>query len=278
MSEQGFLKALHLLATLSQTNLTSEVVALYHGTLFNDGFEKAGVAMLELAKKTSPRTGLPTVDEIRAMIRSGHSIATRFDELVNLIGKYGRYRPPQVDYPLAKSIERLGGWQKVCDWETDELPFRRKDFDSVYQDVIDGMAVGNVEAIGTVKLVGEHTTAESFLPGSKELKALPGGAANAPLPEPSPGIDWEAIRKVHPDLDLNLSDKLKERGFFKLANSPGSIFRYCFGAVPGKGWPHSFVDAEAHTEAARKRTNSAAGSTDPNKFDSSKYSYERFTD
>lgn len=157
MSEQSFLKALHMLATLSQTTLTPEIVGLYHSSLSSLGFDKAASAMRELAKKTSPKSGMPTVEAIEAMLSSGNSNAGKFDELISLVAKHGRYRPPVVDAAMAKTINRLGGWQRVCDWELEELPYRRKDFDTAYQDTLDAMRVGNSKSNETFLLVGEHS-------------------------------------------------------------------------------------------------------------------------
>lgn len=56
-----------------------------------------------------------------------------FGKLCDAIEDHGRTRSVAFDDPVIHSVVReLGGWEKCCLWERDELPFRQKDFERWY--------------------------------------------------------------------------------------------------------------------------------------------------
>lgn len=224
----------------------------------------------------STETEFPSLARIKDVL--GAADKETFDDLVALISKYGGYRAPQdISYAMAMTINRLGGWQRICDWTNDELPFRRKDFQDCYEATTDILAIADPKALFPIKLLGAHTTATIQITGAQNQTLLGEGvldAANVPKDEK---IDWEAISAAHSDIDLNIPDRIKERGFFRLKEHPGMWFRYCFGMKPGSSIPYSFVDADEHVANA-KTAQQRKAPLDPNKFDSSKYDVSTFVD
>jgi hypothetical protein len=85
----------------------------------------------------------PSIAKIKQLLSKVSTAESRFDELVGLIGTYGAYRPPQTDAMMIRTVNRLGGWQRVCEWSNEELPYRKRDFDAAYGDVLQQEALGH---------------------------------------------------------------------------------------------------------------------------------------
>jgi hypothetical protein len=118
-----FLNLLAALATLARVDLTPAVIALYDTALEPLGYENAIRVLQKLACKTSPRTGLPTIDEIRAELGARE---LTIDEkarqvaalIANKIASVGGYNTSRAERELGdvawEVVGRYGGWQAVC--------------------------------------------------------------------------------------------------------------------------------------------------------------------
>lgn len=258
-----------------------ELIGIWHHALQSFTEEQLHKAAMQLIVT---ETHFPPIARVLQLL----SVTQRetFDDLVKLISKHGGYRPPEgVSYALAMTINRMGGWQKICDWTNDELPFRKKEFDECYQSCSDLIRMAKPEHLHPETLKGIHASTESHATKQtdKLISAKPEEAAKEPEKKK---IDWDAVCAAHmvgvgpnriSDVDLNLPEHLKDRGFFKLYSKPGFFYRYCHGTTPATGWPLCFVDAEKHV-AEFKAKQGGEQYVDPNKFDPNKYSYEKFTD
>ncbi len=102
----------------------------------------------------------PSIARLKELLKA--TAASKFDELVYLIGKHGGYVPPTVDEIMARTINRLGGWQRICEWTNEDLPFRRKDFDAIYSELSAQSEMGQLQ-LGNVPtvLAGLHESTKA---------------------------------------------------------------------------------------------------------------------
>lgn len=221
----------------------------------------------------------PSIARIKELLLASNS--SRFDELLALIGKHGAYRPPVVEDTMARAINRMGGWKRICDWSNDELPFRRKEFDETYRGCAEQQKLGHNAEYKT-RLEGLHESSESFhVTSPPRLELAPTRPETVPE---SSKIDqlWIALNRVYSaDLDGHIAVHLKAKGFFKLKSTPGYYYRYRSTDDPLRdgATPYRFVEVNEHMEKIRKlRGNTTETTSDPNAFDASRYSYERFDD
>ncbi len=255
-----------------------DFMAIWHANLSGFTLDQLRGAYRVMVKTDKT---FPSVARIAEVI--GAANRETFDELIRLVGTHGGYRPPEVSYRMAMMINRLGGWQEICTWSSDELPFRRKDFEEAQSAVEMIIAQADPLTLPVITLTGGHSSTQSCPSGKTRTLLL-----EAPPPPPvAPPEDkaafWDSVRafflpmKLY--LDLNLPQKLIDRGFFKLEGKPDLFFRYCYGQKPGpNAWPYSFVDAEDHMAELRRKKTGPSDFQDKTKFDSSKYSYEQFVD
>lgn len=54
--------------------------------------------------------------------------ASEWDALLQAVSRYGRYNMPALDERTEHAIRVMGGWDAVCNWETDKLEWKRKEF------------------------------------------------------------------------------------------------------------------------------------------------------
>lgn len=47
----------------------------------------------------------------------------------------GSWRDPELDPVTALVVRALGGWDRVCGWKTEELPFRERDFLELWDEI-----------------------------------------------------------------------------------------------------------------------------------------------
>lgn len=195
-----------------------------------------------------------------------------FDELVRLIKLHGAYRPPELEPLVVRTINRMGGWQAVCEWKDSDLPFRRKDFEKIVEDLVAMETMGAFAGQTPPALTGSHEITPSRQPERRMITA-------AKEPIPASTIDWEPIKKAHgTDLDLCVSAKLLAKGFFKLHSRPKSFFSYRGVLTPGKHDPYAFVDIDDHmAEIRAKIPGGGAVNYDPNSFNSERYSVDRMS-
>lgn len=118
-----FLNLLAALATMARVELTSGVIALYDNAIKPLGYENAIRVLQKLASKTSPRTGLPTIDEIRAELGAREpTIDEKARQVAALVAKkiasVGGYNTQRAELELGavawEVVERYGGWQAIC--------------------------------------------------------------------------------------------------------------------------------------------------------------------
>lgn len=213
----------------------------------------------------------PSIARMKELLKT--ESASRFDDLVGLIAKHGAYRPPVVDDLMAMTINRLGGWQKVCDWTDTDLPFRKKEFDLIYGELTQQRKIGHLPPADNLALKGIHDTA----PVASSPAKLQIAERVEERPAVKESVDWDAVKAIHWDFEECESEKLRDKGFFKLKSNPMCLFRYCHGAKPGKGWPHSFVDVDVHMNNMRS-SKPKVDPFDPNRFDASRYGVDNFKD
>lgn len=118
-----FLKLLGAIATLAKIDLTPQVIALYDNALAPLGYDNVIRVLQKLACKTSPRTGIPTIDDIRAELGSRESsidekarqVAALIANKIAAVGGYNTARAKDELGDVAwQVVERYGSWQAVC--------------------------------------------------------------------------------------------------------------------------------------------------------------------
>lgn len=121
---QRFLMRLEALAALAGVQLTPAVVDLYKTALERYGFDKVNSALEQFAHKTSPRTGLPTVDQVLEALGtrppSGDERARHAAALIrSKIAQIGAYNPRRAEEELKgvawAVVKRYGGWERICE-------------------------------------------------------------------------------------------------------------------------------------------------------------------
>lgn len=86
----------------------------------------------------------------------GDRAAVAFEKARTAIRSVGPYRSVVFDDPLIHAcVEQLGGWTRICDWSSDEVPFRAKEFTDHYRALAARREVPKYTAI----LMGEHDLA-----------------------------------------------------------------------------------------------------------------------
>lgn len=51
-----------------------------------------------------------------------------WDALLRAVRRWGAWREPELEPATACAVHALGGWEQVCRWKMDELPWRERDF------------------------------------------------------------------------------------------------------------------------------------------------------
>lgn len=87
---------------------------------------------------------------------AGDRAAVAFEKVRTAIRSVGCYRSVVFDDPLIHvCIEHLGGWTRICDWSSEEVPFRQREFADHYR----ANAVRREVPPYTAVLMGEHDLA-----------------------------------------------------------------------------------------------------------------------
>lgn len=86
-----------------------------------------------------------------------------WDDLLENISRYGRYKEPELDRTTAYVLRGMGGWDAACDWESSRLDWKHKEFVDKWK-----MAYGHVEfmelgASGIQALTNEPQAASEIL-------------------------------------------------------------------------------------------------------------------
>ncbi len=76
----------------------------------------------------------------------GRQATAEWAALLDLIGKRGRYNPPESLHPTTVFVLKvMGGWRAACSWTEESLEFRRRDFISQWTEChgnVDAMSLG----------------------------------------------------------------------------------------------------------------------------------------
>lgn len=132
MQNKDFKKFMALLAlvadTYSQPRLSEDAVKLYFKVLSDYSLDEVSQAIMEHIKQ-SPYMPKPA-DIIRIIEGTAEDRASEaWYYVLKAIQQYGYYESVQFDNPaIHYAIERMGGWQKLCQLTEEELPFRERDF------------------------------------------------------------------------------------------------------------------------------------------------------
>jgi len=132
MQNKDFKKFMALLAlvadTYSQPRLSEDAVKLYFKVLSDYSLDEVSQAIMEHIKQ-SPYMPKPA-DVIRILDGTVEDRASEaWYYVLKAIQQYGHYESVQFDNPaIHYAIERMGGWQKLCQLTEEELPFRERDF------------------------------------------------------------------------------------------------------------------------------------------------------
>jgi len=132
MQNKDFKKFMALLAlvadTYSQPRLSEDAVKLYFKVLSDYSLDEVSQAIMEHIKQ-SPYMPKPA-DIIRIIEGTAEDRASEaWYHVLKAIQQYGYYESVQFDNPaIHYAIERMGGWQKLCQLTEEELPFRERDF------------------------------------------------------------------------------------------------------------------------------------------------------
>ena len=114
--------------TYGQPRPSKEAVRLYFKVLSEYSLEDVSKAMMEHLKTSSfmPKPA----DIIRILEGTAEDRASEaWYHVLKAMQQYGHYESVQFDNPaIHYAIERMGGWQKLCQMTEEELPYRERDF------------------------------------------------------------------------------------------------------------------------------------------------------
>ena len=114
--------------TYGQPRLSEDAVKLYFKVLSDYSLDEVSQAIMEHIKQ-SPYMPKPA-DIIRIIEGTAEDRASEaWYHVLKAIQQYGHYESVQFDNPaIHYAIERMGGWQKLCQLTEEELPYRERDF------------------------------------------------------------------------------------------------------------------------------------------------------
>lgn len=84
-----------------------------------------------------------------------------WENLLDAARKFGRYNKPALDERTERTIRVMGGWDAVCNWQTDALQWKQKEFVENWQrfashaDVM-ALPAGDILALGQGKSNGPN--------------------------------------------------------------------------------------------------------------------------
>jgi len=119
-----FLEMLNTVAALANVSLTKTLVAVYVEELEPVGLDRAAAALRRYATKTTPRTGLPTIEQIKADLGAGEpsddaQARDAVSRIVESICRLGYNWPIQAQQAVGELaweiVRRSGGWETVCE-------------------------------------------------------------------------------------------------------------------------------------------------------------------
>jgi len=87
------------------------------------------------------------------------SADAEWNKLLDDISRYGRYKRPALHATTAYVLRGMGGWDAACNWETDKLEWRRKEFIEAWK-----LAHGNVDALSLGAGGVDALTSDGFEP------------------------------------------------------------------------------------------------------------------
>ena len=115
--------------------------------------------------------GLPKIADIIKTIQAQETATqpsvelmaeSEWSRLRENVRRLGRYREPKFDPTTAAVVENLGGGWAICDWYTDEMEWRHRDFVRLWQEFY-----GKEDFLG----ITESRAHQSALPSGDDTKA-----------------------------------------------------------------------------------------------------------
>lgn len=88
--------------------------------------------------------------------------AVAWSKLILAIERHGVWRSVVFqDAPIMAAVKAMGGWERVCEWQTPELNWRQKEFCELYSGL-------------------QHAEAPAYMPGTSERANIAAGQATEP--------------------------------------------------------------------------------------------------
>lgn len=118
-----FLEMLNTVAALANVSLTKTLVGVYVEELEPVGLERATAALRRYATKTTPRTGLPTVEQIKADLGAAEpsdesKARDAVSRIIQAISVHGYNWPERAQAAVGtlgwELVRRAGGWEAIC--------------------------------------------------------------------------------------------------------------------------------------------------------------------
>lgn len=138
--------------TYGQPRLNPNAIKLYFEVLSEYPLSEISKAIKEHVKQ-SPYMPKPA-DIIRIIDGTAEDRASEaWYYVLKTIQQYGHYESVQFDNPaIHYAIERMGGWQKLCQMTEEELPYRERDFVKHY---VRGERIATWDKV-PLRFIGKH--------------------------------------------------------------------------------------------------------------------------
>jgi hypothetical protein len=135
-------KILAVFGEVHSVELTETLVKVYHVVLedIDDQILQAAGWQLLAESKWFPKPA-ELREKALSLKTTPHLLP---DEAWGLVMRraetYGAYYPPEFDDPIVQEAAVLTGWREICHTDYEQLPFVRKRFDQIYQQLVDRAA------------------------------------------------------------------------------------------------------------------------------------------
>lgn len=177
-------------------NMSPNLIGMWLGLLGKYTAEEVAGACVKVIENYHYK-GLPPFAELKKYLPDGIAekafedmskeelaevaVANRWEDLLFCIQKYGRNEDPEFDETTAYVLKQMGGYVAACNWKEDSLPFKEKEFKSLWK-----LQNGKVPAIKTSPLASiEQTAPEQALPPAENTapkNPVPARPATDPFP------------------------------------------------------------------------------------------------
>lgn len=133
-----------LMAGLGETygkQITKPLASIYWRTLKTYSIEQMQQAVADHLQDTEHGMFFPKpADLIRHMDGGTETRALNaWSKLIHAIRTVGPYKTVVFDdWRIHAVVQDFGGWQEVCDWHSDKMPFHQRDFERLYRSMRQG--------------------------------------------------------------------------------------------------------------------------------------------